>query len=68
MPWDYKRDFEFLPNVVKIQHTFYFLVGRTLYSEHSMNPLDLFFACRFFIQSLVKIGSENMFDTHFGCS
>ena len=43
MPWDYKRDFEFLANVVKMQHTFYFLVGRKLYSEHSVNPLDFFF-------------------------
>ena len=43
MPWDYKRDFEFLANVVKMQHTFYFLVGKTLYSEHSVNPLDFFF-------------------------
>ena len=33
MPWDYKRDFEFLANVVKMHHTFYFLVGRTLYNE-----------------------------------
>ena len=39
----YKRDFEFLANVAKMHHTFYFLVGRTLYSEHSVNPLDLFF-------------------------
>ena len=29
MPWDYKRDFEFLANVVKVQHTFYFLIGGT---------------------------------------
>ena len=43
MPWDYKRDFEFLANVVKMQHTFYFFVGKTLYNEHSVNPLDLFF-------------------------
>ena len=43
MPWDYKRDFEFLANVVKMQHTFYFLVGKALYSEHSVNPLDFFF-------------------------
>ena len=33
MPWDYKRDFEFLANVVKMHHTFYFLVGRILLSE-----------------------------------
>ena len=43
MPWDYKNDLESLANVVKMQHTFYFLVERTLYIEHSMNPLDLFF-------------------------
>ena len=33
MPWDYKRDFMFVANVVKMQHTFYFLVGGTLNSE-----------------------------------
>ena len=43
MPWDYKRDFEFLANVVKMQHTFYFLVGETSYSEHSVNLLVLLF-------------------------
>ena len=43
MPLDCKRDFEFLANVVKVQHTFYFLIGGTLYSEHSVNPLNLFF-------------------------
>ena len=43
MPWDYKRDFMFLANVVKMQQTFYFLVGKTLYSEHSVNPFDLLF-------------------------
>ena len=43
MPWDYKRDFEFLANVVKMQHTFYFLVGGTSYNEHSVNPFYLLF-------------------------
>ena len=43
MHWDYKRDFEFLANVVKMQHTFYFLVGGTSYSELSVNPFDLLF-------------------------
>ena len=43
MSWDYKRDFMSLANVVKMQYTFYFLVGKMLYSEHSVNPLDLFF-------------------------
>ena len=43
MPLDYKRDFMFLANVVKIQHTFYFLVGETSYSEHSVNLVDLLF-------------------------
>ena len=43
MTWDYKRDFMFLANAVKMQHTFYILVGKTLYSEHSVNPLDFFF-------------------------
>ena len=43
MPRDYKRDFEFLANVFKMQHTFYFLVGGKSYSEHSVNPLDLLF-------------------------
>ena len=64
MTWDYKRDFKFLANGVKMQHTFYFFVGRTLYSEHSVNPLDLFFRLFFFY----LFRSENMFDTHFGCS
>ena len=51
MTWDYKRNFEFLANVVKKQHTFYFLVGGTSYSEASMNPFEFCsFACKFFIQ------------------
>ena len=37
MTWDYKRDFEFLANVVKMQDTLYFLVGGTFYSEASVN-------------------------------
>ena len=40
MTWDYKHDFEFLGNVVKIQHTFYVLVGGTLISEVSVNPFE----------------------------
>ena len=40
MTWDYKRNFEFLANVVKMQHTFYFLVGGTFYSEASVNPFE----------------------------
>ena len=40
MPLDYKRDFEFLANVVKMQHTFYILVGGTLISEVSVNPFE----------------------------
>ena len=40
MTWDYKRNFEFPANVVKRQHTFYFLVGGTSYSEASMNPFE----------------------------
>ena len=43
MTWDHKRNFEFLANAVKKQYTFYFLVGRKLYSEHSVNPFDLLF-------------------------
>ena len=43
MPWDYKRDFMFVANVVKMQHTFYFLVGGTSFNEHSVNLLDLLF-------------------------
>ena len=55
MPWDYKRDFEFLANVVKMQNTFHFLVGGTLYSEHSVNPLNLFF-CLWVLHS--KLGEN----------
>ena len=40
MPWDYKRDIMFLANVVKSQHTFYFLVGGKSFSEASMNPFE----------------------------
>ena len=40
MPWDYKRDFMFLANVVKMQHTFYFLVEGTSYNEASMNLFE----------------------------
>ena len=40
MTWDYKRDFVFLANVDKMQHTFYFLVGGTFYSEASVNPFE----------------------------
>ena len=43
MSWDYKRDFMSLANVVEMQYTFYFLVGKTLYNEHSVNLLDFFF-------------------------
>ena len=43
MHWDYKNDLESLANFVKMQHSFYFLVGKMLYSEHSANPLDFFF-------------------------
>ena len=51
MTWDYKRDFKFLANVVKMQVTFYYLFGGTSFSEVSMNPFDFCsFACRFFIQ------------------
>ena len=39
MTWDYKRDFKFLANVGKKQHTFCFLVGGTSY-EASMNPFE----------------------------
>ena len=40
MPWDCKSDFNFLANVVKMQHTFYCLVGGTFYSEASVNPFE----------------------------
>ena len=40
MAWDYKRNFKFLANVGKKQHTFYFLVGGTFFSEASMNPFE----------------------------
>ena len=40
MTWDYKRDFKFLANVGKKQHTFYFLVGGTSFSEASMNLFE----------------------------
>ena len=40
MTWDYKRDFKFLANVFKMQHTLYFLVGGTFYSEASVNPFE----------------------------
>ena len=40
MTWDYKRDFKFLANVGKKQHTLYFLVGGTSLSEASMNPFE----------------------------
>ena len=51
MTWDYKRDFKFLANVVKMQGTFYYLVEEKSFSEASMNPFEFCsFACRFFIQ------------------
>ena len=40
MTWDHKRNFEFLANFVKMQHTFYFLVGGIPYSEASLNPFE----------------------------
>ena len=40
MTWDYKRDFKFLANVGKKQHTFYSLVGETSFSKASMNPFE----------------------------
>ena len=51
MSWDYKREFKFLANVVKMQRIFYYLVGGMSFSEASMNPFEFCsFACRFFIQ------------------
>ena len=40
MTWDYKRNFEFLASVVKMQHTFYFLVGGTSHNEASMKTFE----------------------------
>ena len=41
MPWDYKRDFQFLANVGAAHLLFSY--RRNMYSEHSVNPLNLFF-------------------------
>ena len=48
MTWDYKRNFEFLADVVKMQHIFYFLVGGISYSKASINPFEFVLSLVFF--------------------
>ena len=52
MAWDYKRNFKFLANVGKKQHTFYCLVGGTSFSEASMNLFEFVLSLVFFFFNL----------------